>query len=53
MITNYSSRFLLFDTGNKPNKMIAFASDIGLEILSKSTQGMSKNILPILHYTSV
>ena len=32
MITNYSSRFLLFDTGDKPNRMIAFASDIGLEI---------------------
>jgi hypothetical protein len=38
MITIYSSRFLLFDTGDKPNRMIAFASDIGLEILSKSNQ---------------
>jgi hypothetical protein len=38
MITNYCSRFLLFDTGDKENRMIAFASNIGLEILSQSTQ---------------
>jgi hypothetical protein len=37
MITNYCSRFLLFDTRNKPNRMIAFASDIVIEIRVEKT----------------